>query len=63
MRDDTYFNDKFYLFGNKELKEELKKHCDEKGTKLYLVIDEALRDYLSKQGKEFLLKPKVPKLV
>jgi len=63
MRDTEYFNDKLFFFGNKEVKEKIKKLCKTKKVKMYILIDEALRDYLVKNNIEADKKPKVPQLI
>lgn len=63
MRDSDYFNDKLYFFGNAELKEKLKVLAKKKQTKMYVIIDEAIRKHLKDEGVEFELKPKVPTLI
>jgi geranylgeranyl pyrophosphate synthase len=63
MKDETYFNDKMFLHTNTELKKVLKNLSQINNSKMYLIIDEAIRYYVQKQGKEFLLKPKKVMLV
>ncbi len=63
MRDKNYFDSKMFGFTNSELKTKLSRIAAEKNLPVYLVVDEALRVYAQKQGKEILIKPKIPTMI
>ena len=63
IRDKEYFDDKIFVFSNNELRELLKDYGLKKQLPLYLVVDEALRDFLKSKGYEFENSPRRPQLL
>ena len=62
MKDKEYFNTKIFVFSNEKLKEKLKELQKATGKMQYYLIDEALREYVNKNGIKFEGRPKVPVL-
>ena len=64
MRDEEYFNDKIFSHINKDLKLMMKDFAKETETKVYIVLDMALREYLEDKGYDVETNiPKKPKIV
>jgi len=57
-RDKEYFNGKMFLFTNKLTKEKASKLAKQKQLPLYFLIDEAIRDYLNKNGTKVEYTPR-----
>lgn len=57
-RDKDYFDDKMFVFTNKDTKRKMAELASEKDMTLYFIIDESIRDYLDKNGIKTNRKPK-----
>lgn len=63
IRDTEYFNGCVYSFVNKSMYGDLKQLSKIKKLPIFYQIDEAIRDYLSKELRKIYKKPKVPGLI
>ena len=69
MKDEQYFDDKLFVYTNKELKEKIMKHIKNNNLNreiqvpLYMIVDEALRKYLTEQNIDFDKEPRRTQLM
>jgi predicted nucleotidyltransferase len=62
MKDETYFDGSLFAFTNKELLNDIKIVAKEEKVANYIIVDEALREFMSKKLNKTYTKPKVPRL-
>lgn len=63
LKDEEYFNAQLFSVSNSEIKNLLKQEYKKQKTTLYLIVDEALRQYLEGKGHTIEVRPKKPQLV
>jgi len=63
MKDEEYFNDKLFVYSNKELVQLLKNRKNAEGIPVYMSVDEALRNLVNAEKIVFNKKPKKPVLI
>lgn len=63
MKDEKYFDDRLFVFSNKKLKDSIMALSKKKKQNVYVIVDEALRNYVNDNGVDFKDKPKILKLV